>query len=78
MSHPRYVAEHPLTLPPGVAEMISSAEHYRRSPMEVVDYSKAPPEAGAFGWEPLLDSQPEPEPEPSYFRKLWAALRGKT
>jgi hypothetical protein len=73
-----FVPEDPLRMAPGVAEMLSSPEHFHRSPMEVVDYSKAPPEAGPFGWEPLIDSQPEPQPEPSYFRKLWAALRGKT
>ena len=65
-------------LAPGVAEMFNDPAHYRRTPMEVVDYSKgAPPPAGPFGWEPLL-SEPQPEPVvPSRWARAWAVLRGR-
>ena len=70
-----FVSEQPLRLPPGVAEMFSSPEHYHRSPMEVVDYSKAPPPTDPFGWESLLFSQPE-APHPSLWRRLKNVLKG--
>jgi len=50
--------------PPGVAEMLSSPEHYRRVEMHVVDYGQARPEIGPLGWEPLADAKPEPPESP--------------
>jgi len=58
-------------LAPGVLEMLASPEHYRRSPMEVVDYSHAPEPEGP--WLPSLASPPEVEP--SRWARLKAALR---
>jgi hypothetical protein len=72
-----YVPEDPLKMAPGVAEMMSDPAHYRRGEMGVVDYSKAPPEAGPPGWEPLLDFRCDPEPERSRWARAWAVLRGK-
>jgi hypothetical protein len=72
-----FVPEDPLRMAPGVAEMLSSPEHYRRSEMGVVDYSKAAPEAGPPGWEPLLGHQPEPEPARSRWARAWDVLRGR-
>jgi hypothetical protein len=74
----RYMPEHPLEMAPGLAEMLADPAHYRRTPMQVVDYSNAPPaETGPPGWEPLLTHKPEPEPERSRWARAWAVLRGK-
>lgn len=56
---PDYVAEHPLTLPPGIAELMNDPAHFRSSGMEVVNY----------------DPEPEPAPEPSPWQRLkeWLA-----
>jgi hypothetical protein len=54
-----YVPEDPLALAPGVAELLADPNHYKRTPMEVVDYSDAP--LLAEDVLPSLTSQPEPE-----------------
>jgi hypothetical protein len=67
-----FVPEDPLQLAPGVPELLADPNHFRRTEMQVVDYSNAPP-ADA----PWLPSLASPEPEASYWQRLWAALRGK-
>jgi hypothetical protein len=68
-----YVPDDPLALAPGVAEMLSDPAHFRLTPCEVVDYSDTPMPA-----EDLLPSfSAQPQPEPSYWQRLWAALRGR-
>lgn len=67
MSRPTFVSEDPLRLPPGVGEMLADPTHFRRSPMEVVDYGEAVPDLG-------------PEPLPSLAttakrRSRWARFR---
>jgi hypothetical protein len=66
-----YVPEDPLTMAPGLAEMLSDPAHYRRGEMAVVNYTGEAPQAGPPGWEPL------PEPKQSRWSRAWAVLRGR-
>lgn len=67
-----HVPTDPLTLAPGVAELLADPAHYRRTEMHMVDYGNAPAED-------LLPSlAPQVEPElPGRWTRLWSSLRGK-
>jgi len=67
MSRPTFVPQEPVTFAPGISEMLADPAHFRRSPMEVVDYGEAVPDLG-------------PEPLPSLAttakrRSRWARFR---
>jgi hypothetical protein len=40
VSQPPYVPERPRNLGPGIAELLADPAHYRRHPMQVVDYGE--------------------------------------
>lgn len=62
-----HVSEYPLT-PPGVAELLADPNHYRRTPMECVDYGAD--FGSAEDLLPSLAPQPEPQP-PGRWHRLW-------
>jgi hypothetical protein len=73
-----YVDEKGRNWDEGFIQALSDPNHFRLTEMQVVDYSNSPPaEAGPLGWEPLLHSKPEPEPERNRWARAWAVLRGK-
>jgi hypothetical protein len=74
-----YVDEQGRNWDDGFIEALGNPNHFRITPMAVVDYSEAPAPSGPHGWEPLLPcAQPEPPEQPtSRWALLKAALRGK-
>jgi hypothetical protein len=50
-----YVPEQPHRLSPGVAEMLSDPQHYRKTPMEVVTYEPEPEPPAPSLWQRLTE-----------------------
>jgi hypothetical protein len=69
-----YVPEDPLRLSPGLAEMLSIPEHYRRTEMAVVDYAAGPVADDQSGWA-LLPCDRQPASKPNRLQRLRALLR---
>jgi hypothetical protein len=72
-----YVSERPVPWDEGFIEALGNPNHFRITPMAVVDYGgEAPAPSGPHGWEPLLPAaQPLPEQPTSRWARLRAALR---